>query len=327
MARKLTTPDRVMLLMALVPYLLEHGPTPLEELSSAFDVEVPTLRRLVQFLGVAGVPGETRTYQHEDLFDIDWDALEQHDIVNLTRVVAVDDTPRFSNAETAALLAGLHALEPMLPEKQRRATRSISAKLSSTVPVDTKAGPIGDSGWPVSVDIDPVHAVASSIAEAMESRRRLSFGYSDAMGRLTSREVEPLLLGQSGGGWYLRAFCLDRRAERTFLIDRMRDLRILEAASEREPLLAASPPGIEHGELTATLSISRSALQRIADFAPRVIEEPSPGHLRIEVELLHPAIAVRMIQAASGEAVVEAPAAAREAVNSWADRALAQYGE
>lgn len=90
MSSRLTTSDRVMLLMSLVPYLKEHGPTQVSELASMFGVDAPAVRKLVRFLGVAGVPGETQTYQHEDLFDIDWDALEQHDIVSLTQTVAVD---------------------------------------------------------------------------------------------------------------------------------------------------------------------------------------------------------------------------------------------
>src|SRR5690606_22997149 len=96
-------------------YLNETGPTSISDLAETFAVEASLLRRLVKFLGVAGVPGETRTYQHEDLFDIDWQALEQDDVVHLTHTVALDDTPRFSSSETAVLIAGLHAVQELLP--------------------------------------------------------------------------------------------------------------------------------------------------------------------------------------------------------------------
>ena len=53
-----------MLLMSLVPYLKEHGPTQVSELASMFGVDAPAVRKLVRFLGVAGVParviGNTR---------------------------------------------------------------------------------------------------------------------------------------------------------------------------------------------------------------------------------------------------------------------------
>lgn len=318
--RTLTTPDRVMLLMALVPYLLEHGPTQVTELAEAFAVDARTIRRLVQFLGVAGVPGETRTYQHEDLFDIDWDALEQHDVVELTRVVAVDDTPRFSNLETAALLTGLHVLRSMLPSQLREQAVRLTEKLANA-----SAGE--EAPVALSVDAEPEHQLLEPIAAAMEAGRRLGFEYSDAEGRTTDRLVEPLLLGQSGGAWYLRAYCLDRQSERTFLVDRMRAPRSQSVAAERTPLIADTPIGVMHPSLTATISARQSALHRIADFAPRVLGEAGPGRVRAEVELLHPQVAARLVQAAPGELIVEAPASARQAVANWAERALAQYDE
>ncbi len=322
MPRQLTTPDRVMLLLSLVPYLREHGPTPVAELAEEFSVDPGVLRRLVQFLGMAGVPGETRSYQHEDLFDIDWEALEQHDVVSLTRVVAVDDTPRFSSSETAALIAGLHALAPMLPEHLQRAARSTAQKLASVEAVDSRQAS-------VSISEEPGQRRLATIASAIERGTRIGFDYRDAEGASTARTVEPMLLSQSGGAWYLRAHCLDRRAERTFLVDRMREVRTLEqpvehvvASSAGEPrfdFLVASP------EITATVSVRLAALHRIADFAPRVLGESAPGWVRAEVDLRHSAVAARLVQAAPGELVVEEPREARLAVEEWAERALAQY--
>ncbi len=75
--------DQIVLLLALVPYLREHGPTPLDELAHTFKVEPVTLKKLVTFLGTAGIPGETLAYQHNDLFDLDWDALEIDNIRGL----------------------------------------------------------------------------------------------------------------------------------------------------------------------------------------------------------------------------------------------------
>lgn len=319
MPRQLTTPDRVMLLMSLIPYLLEHGPTPLQELAEAFDVDPRVLRRLVRFLGVAGVPGETLTYQHEDLFDIDWDALEQHDVVSLTRVVAVEDTPRFSSSETAALVAGLHALAPMLPESMRDIAAATAEKLASVERVDARR-------QTVSVTADPTEDRMASIIGAIEARARLCFDYRDAEGRHTVRTIDPLLLWQSGGSWYLRGWCIDRAAERTFLVDRIRDPRaIAEGATAVLAGKQNSLPVVSGTEITATLAVRLDALQRIADFTPRVLGEPASGWLRVEVDLLHPAVAVRIVQAAPGKVIVEGPAEARDSVEQWAARALAQY--
>lgn len=319
MSSRLTTADRVMLLMSLVPYLKEHGPTQVADLAAMFGVNAATVRKLVRFLGVAGVPGETQTYQHEDLFDIDWDALEQHDVVSLTQTVAVDETPRFSSAETSAMIAGLHALTPMLPGEMQQTATSAAQKLASVRPADGGPGAVSITG-------DAAPQSLAEITSAISEQTRLNFEYRAADGTLTQRTVEPLLLGQSGGAWYLRAYCLDRSAERTFLLDRMRNLRVLaETSAQRSGEPATATLGVEGAELTARLRLTRLALQRLIDFAPRVLAETESGWLVAEVDLLHAGVAVRLVQAAPGEVVVEQPEAARAAVRAWAARALAAY--
>ena len=319
MARQFTTSDRVMLLMSLIPYLDQHGPTSVTELAAEFDVAPQALRQLVRFLGVAGVPGETQTYQHEDLFDIDWDALEQHDLVSLTHIVAVEETPRFSSVETSAMIAGLHVLTPMLPAHLQTVAQSTAEKLAAVQPID---GPRRS----VTASKDPVHERLSEITSSMAQGQRLEFEYRDASGASTHRRVEPLLLSQSGDSWYLRAYCLDRSAERTFLLDRMRAVRMSEETADRAPLAAGTrQPGVDEAALTARIRLTPAALRNIADFAPRVTAHEDGGWCEAELELLHPAVAVRLVQAAPGELIVESPPAAREAVRLWAARALARY--
>lgn len=358
MNRKLTTPDRVMLLMSLVPYLNETGPTPVAELAQNFSVEPEVLRQLVRFLGVAGIPGETQTYQHEDLFDIDWEALEQYDIVSLTRTVAVDDTPRFSSLETAALTTGLHALGPMLPAELRETALRTSEKLALVQPV-------GGEQRSVSLSVDPVQPHLTAITSAITQAMQLTFEYRDASATLTRRTVEPLLLSQSGGAWYLRGYCLDRQAERTFMVDRIREVSVLHLAAthrlparsvnvpdpaadpadltaavleleaepepelELEPELALEPeaslvPSTTEMQLTTRLRLTKTAMHRIADFAPKLLAESMPGWVFAEVDLLHAEVAVRLVQAAPGEIIVEGPSEARAAVRDWVERALAK---
>lgn len=322
MASDVTTSDRVLLLMNLVPYLTEHGPTSVADLASAFRVEEKLIRRLATFLGTAGVPGETRTYQSEDLFDIDWDALELHDVVSLTQVVAIDEPPRFSSAESAALIAGLHALLPMLTDSQRMAAEEAARKLGSAKSVE-------QTPTVVSISQDPEDAQLATVLEAMAAHVRLSFEYRDDRGTHTRRTVEPLGLTQAGGTWYLRAHCLTREASRTFVVHRMRNAVVSgePATHLEEPTTALtshfSPEGAE--SVIALLEVSRSALHRLADFLPRIVSEEAPHSVLVEIELAHPEVAIRLVQSAPGEVTVRAPEAARAAVRDWADRALASY--
>ena len=323
MARSFEVSDRVVLLLSMIPFLRDHGPIPVTELAERFSVDASTVRKLIAFLGTAGIPGETHTYQAEDLFDIDWDALELEDTVSLTQIVAVDDTPRFSATEYAALLAGLHSLQGLLSGEQAQLAAATAAKLALAAPASGAAR--SAAHVPISVTADPVDPQLSTVTEALNARHRLAFTYQDLRGHSSVRQVEPLALTQSQTEWYLRGYCLDRGAERTFLISAMRDTRDTGEPTERSPLSAAAVLGPQEAELPARVLIRAAALHSIAGFAPSEIEEAEPGWLRVSVLLEHPQSAVRLVQASPGDIVIESPDAAREAVAAWAARALAPY--
>lgn len=64
----------------------------------------------------------------------------------------------------------------------------------------------------------------SLLTEALTTRRRVAFGYrrgDDVAAAATRRRVEPHALLHHRGRWYLRGHDLDRRADRTFRLDRI----------------------------------------------------------------------------------------------------------
>ncbi len=117
--------DKLAFLLALVPYLMDHDRVSVADAAEHFDVTPEQLREAVRLIAVSGVPGETASYQHGDLFDIAWDDFEDNDQIVLTNMVAIDDSPRFSAREAAALIAGLQYLSS-LPEHADRAAISTS---------------------------------------------------------------------------------------------------------------------------------------------------------------------------------------------------------
>ncbi|UOQ58447.1 WYL domain-containing protein [Leucobacter allii] len=313
---QLLAQDRVLLLLALVPYLREHGPTPVTELAAAFGVREGLVRDLVRFLGTAGVPGETLSYQDEDLFDIDWDALEQEDVVSLTRIVAVDDAPRFAPAETAALLAGLHALIPVLPEADAEAARGAATKLSYALDAAGHAAP--------TVTADPGDPQLPLVVQAIEEGAGLAFAYRDAAGARSSRTADPISLTQAADVWYLRAHCRDRGAERTFRIDQMDGVRIVPGEPRPE---AASAPPEPAGAVPLVARVAPSALARLRGFSPEVLAEEPDGRLRVAIEVWHPGAVSRLVRILPGEIEILAPESARDTVRDWAERTLAAYDD
>src|SRR5919202_951569 len=108
-----------------------------------FDVPPQDVRDAVSLIAVSGVPGESRQYQHNDLFDIDWEAFEEHDRLQLTHHVAIDESPRLSNREAAALIASLQYLSALPENADRAALASLQAKLT-----------VGSSGEPAAIAVD-----------------------------------------------------------------------------------------------------------------------------------------------------------------------------
>lgn len=317
MHRNLLASDRVMLLLSLVPYLREHGPTTIDDLADTFEVKPALLRRLIGFLGTAGIPGETLAYQHDDLFDIDWDAFLEDDTVSLTQTVAIDDTPRFTGTETAALLAGLHALESSLSDDDAAIARNLASRLGAAL--DVGASPA------VSIVGDAGDGRVTTLIEAIEHRRTVTFAYRSADGKRAIRAVDPTDLVERLGTWYLQGFSHEREAERTFRIDQMSDLTIGDEFDVRAPSDA-----VRATIHTIRALVPERLLAALKGFAPTIMDagaQTPEGIVRIEIEAWHAGAAVRLVQHAPGEIVIEAPQAARQAVSDWAERALAGMGE
>lgn len=313
MAKNLLASDRVLLLLSLVPYLREHGPTSIDELAETFEVAPSLLRKLISFLGTAGIPGETLSYQHNDLFDIDWDAFLEDDIVSLTHTVAIDDTPRFTGTEAAALLAGLHALTGMLSDDDATLAGALAERLSSALGIG--------SAVPVTVATDEGDERIAVCLAAIEAQRSVSFTYRTASGEVASRTVDPIDLVQRHGAWYLRGYSHERQAERTFRLDQTRGLSLGDRFESRddEPVERATIH-------TIRARAPERLLPLLKGFAPTVIDaRPSDlpaGVVRIEIDAWHAGAAVRLVQHAPGEIVIESPELARQAVRDWASAAL-----
>lgn len=64
------------------------------------------------------------------------------------------------------------------------------------------------------------------VADALSTRRVLRISYEDRTGTATTREIEPLGYAESGGAWFLVAWCRLRAGIRAFRVDRIRDVTV-----------------------------------------------------------------------------------------------------
>lgn len=314
-----TTPEKVSLLLNLIAYLRANGPTELGDLAQHFGVPEKQVRRLVEFIGTAGVPGESATYQHQDLYDLDWDALELDGIVHLKHVVGVDGTPRFTSTQASAILAGLHSMKALLTPAQLQIASAAEEKLR----LATTAEPTTLS---VSTVDDPLADRLAVADEAIAAGKQLAFSYRGANDVASERVVDVHRLFQLQGAWCFEGWCHDREAMRTFRVDLARGLEVLDAGqthpAEHENLnREASETGID-----AEALVDETVMYRLGPWDPEVLGTEADGRARVRVSLMHEARAITLVSLAPGLIELVQPPHLRRLVADWATQVARAAG-
>ncbi|MFC0681451.1 helix-turn-helix transcriptional regulator [Lysobacter korlensis] len=311
--------DKLAFLLSLVPYLMDHDRVTVAEAAAHFGVSEAQIRDAVNLIGLSGVPGDTAAYLHGDLFEVDYDALDRGEIV-VMNFVAIDDSPRFSAREAAALIAGLQYLSA-LPENADRATLAeLMAKLSRGA---------SDEPTRVAVEQSASDETVALIRSAMDERLRIDFDYVNAEGEQRRRTVEPLRVESVDATWYLRGWDTDREAPRTFRIDRMSSVARSTAPVTHRPDEVPLSDSLFQGsgdDLVVTIEVAKSALPLLADYVPEgAAATEVEGRVRTSVRVSHYSGLKRLLAGMSGVATVVEPEAARNAVAEWAAAGAAQY--
>jgi proteasome accessory factor C len=311
--------DKLTFLLSLVPYLMDHERVSVAAVAAHFGVSPERVRDAVNLIAMSGIPGETRQYLHGDLFDIHWEEFELNDNIVLTHLVAIDDSPRFSAREAAALIAGLQYLSSLPENADIEAIASLMAKL-------TRSASATPSQVAVSTT-EPAAAIAL-IKAAVENGVQIEFDYLSSRGGHEGRHVDPLRIESVDQDWYLRGWCHLRGAMRTFRLDRMSGLRVTDSRTE-ERAEETLPDTLFQGsdsDLEVLVELPAAAVPLLADYAPQ-----GAGAGR-EDGLLHQTLRVahfhglkRMVAGLAGIVTVVGPPEARALTRDWAAAGAARY--
>ena len=316
--------DKLAFLLSLVPYLIDHDRVTVAEAAAHFKVPADQIRDAVNLIAVSGLPGDTAAYQHDDLFDIDWDAFENDDEIVLTNRVAIDDSPRFSAREAAALIAGLQYLSALPENADRASISSLMGKLSR-----------GTSGAPAQVGVeglDTRESVAPTLAlirDSVEKGVQLELDYLSSRGDHERRRVDALRVESIDADWYLRGWCHLREAVRTFRLDRISNAEITDTPIEHRAADVKLPETLFEGspdDLEVVIDVAPSAMTLLADYIPDGARTDDRGdRIRTTVRVSHYHGLKRLIASMPGVVTVVAPPEARLAVAEWAAEAVARY--
>lgn len=315
--KPLVATDRAALMLQLVPYLIGKGEVSLAEAADEFDVSPAQMRSMVEKLTVIGLPGDRGYWQmSNDLFDIDWDLLDERDLIVITNSVGLERAPKLTAREAAALLAGLQLARSIPGIGDTELYAGLLAKLSR-----------GASGTPAEVILatEPVDAVRDLVADALRRGVAVSFTYKAPDAAPTTRTVDPVKVHIAAGQWYLQGWCHLREAMRTFHLDRVSDLELTGIPSTHA---GDQPPAwfdTDAGDIVARVRFAEDVAPLLGDYLDRAARETTDG-VTIAAMRVADELSLRRLAARRGGLVeILEPAAARRAVAEWAEAGLAQY--
>jgi proteasome accessory factor C len=241
--------DQTRRMLSLVTYLKERPGARVEDVARAFGI---TEDELVSDLDVLPMCGTS--FRGGDLLDIDTDG----DRIWWHNPDDVAEPLRLAADEATALLVAARAVStlPGLRESDRQALLRANAKLEAA------AGEAAGASARLSVTFESEGGVFADVDRAISERRRLWIRYySPARDELSEREIDPIRL-VSVGHTYVEAWCRRSEARRTFRLDRVAEIKILDEPS--------APPEIELRDLS-------EALVQPAAEDPEVVVEVGPG--------------------------------------------------
>lgn len=304
-------------LLALVPYLLARPGVTFAEAAQVFGVTEERLRKDLNLLWVCGLPG----HGPGDLIDIEF----EHDTITLFEPAGVTRPLRLTVDEALALVVALRALAetPGLTDRE--------ALDRALVKVEQVAGAAAVPAGRVQVAVEGEERVLPVVEQALRAGRRLQVTYYvPGRDESTEREVDPIRVLLVDGRTYLEAWC--RRAEgvRTFRLDRIKDLQVLETAATPPPVpdrdlsQGLFQPGPE--DVLVVLELSPGA-QWVADYYPCESVDVRPeGTTVIALRTRDTAWLQRLVLRLGGLVRVNEPEELRVAVHQAAQEALTAYG-
>jgi predicted DNA-binding transcriptional regulator YafY len=154
------------------------------------------------------------------------------------RLVAGFDLPplMFTTLEAQALMASVRLAQSRLDRSLALAAEDALGKIVAVLPPAARAAaeslPLYAAPW--ATDLASVERLGQ-IRDAASARRRIRFDYADAQGNATSRTARPLGCYHWEAVWTLAAWCEQRGDFRSFRVDRMRALAVLDDVFRDEP--------------------------------------------------------------------------------------------
>lgn len=142
----------------------------------------------------------------------------------------------FSTDEAKALVAAVRLAQGRLDGALAGAAEQALSKILAVLPPAARAAAESLAIYaPTFNGADPVRERLEQLRGAIERRRMVAIAYRDEAGRDSRRRLRPLGCFFWGTVWTLGAWCEERQDFRSFRLDRIAELRVLDEVFRDEP--------------------------------------------------------------------------------------------
>jgi predicted DNA-binding transcriptional regulator YafY len=135
----------------------------------------------------------------------------------------------FSEQEAVAIAAAVRLAQPWLDPEFARAAQEALGRILSVLPPAARAAAERPAILAPGRGLSPQEAEhLQALRGSVQSRWRVELDYADEQARASLRTVRPLACVYWGKTWTLAAWCEARQDFRSFRLDRIRTLRVLQ---------------------------------------------------------------------------------------------------
>ena len=145
----------------------------------------------------------------------------------------------FSKDEARALVASVRLAQAWLDPALARYAQDALGKIVSVLPADARAAAEALAVFAPMAGLEPMAQqtlnALQTLREAAQTRSKLLLAYRDKAGAASERSVRPLGCFYWGSVWTLAAWCETKGDFRSFRVDRIASITVLEERFKDEP--------------------------------------------------------------------------------------------
>ncbi|AIY00261.1 hypothetical protein ART_0662 [Arthrobacter sp. PAMC 25486] len=318
-AKKKDSRDRLIRLLSMVPYLVANPGVDESEVLAEFGITAKQWAKDMDTLNVTGLPG----YFHGDLMDVTNEAGQ----IFIRDAETLASPLRLSQEEACSVMVGLKALSAVPGTAQAHALEAAMASLAAVAGRDAwLANAVG-----LEIISGTETQTIAALQAAIEDARACKITYLvRSRDELTNRTIEPFKLFSVDAAWYVRAWCRESGALRSFRVESIKTWHDAGAQLGAPSTLGAGETGngLYHptaDDVQVDLVADALTARRLAPAYDAKLFDVGEGRVGLRLLVGRTSILPALMARLGGHAAVAAPETARLESAAWLMAAADSY--